>query len=320
MCLLLTLFTCRLAAPAPALSQPEELVTVTWELDAPPEGGWTVGDPIPLRLRASYAAGVDLTMPELPGQWGPFEIRDQTSRPPRLDDDGTTEAVLELTVALWAPGEYESPPLAVRYGDADGEDQELLVAPLPITVASLLAEGDLEKRDLKPQASLPRPPVWPWVVLGLLALALLFFALRWSRSYWRRRSRPEESAPVDDRFPEEIAYDELAHIAALDLPAQAEFKRHYTLVTGCLRVYIEGIYGVPALDRTTRELIAALRRAQADRQPLAGLHDLLTQADLVKFAKLRPSVDQARATLTRAREFIDRTKPDRTAADDGGAP
>jgi hypothetical protein len=186
-------------------------------------------------------------------------------------------------------------------------------------VASVLTEGDIEKRDLKPQASLPRPPAWPWVVLGLLGAALLFFVLRWLRSHWRAKSRPEDSPPVDDRFPEEIAYDKLARVAALDLPGQGEFKRHYTLVTGCLRTYIEGIYGIPASDRTTRELMAALRCAQADRQPLASLHDLLTQADLVKFAKLRPSVDQARATLTQASEFIDRTKPDRAPATEGEA-
>ena len=318
--LLLVLSACLLAGPAPVSSQPQEPVTAVWELDAPPEGGWTVGDPIPLRLRAVYPAGVEPTLPELPRQWGPFEMRGQTPWPANSNDDSTMTAVLEMTVTLWAPGEYETPPLTVRYRDAPGGDHEVGVPPLSITVASVLAEEDLQKRDLKPQASLPRPPVWPWVLLGLLAAALLFFALRWLRSYLRARTRPEDHPPLDARLPEEIGYDELARVAALDLPARGEFKRHYTLVADCLRTYIEGIYGVPALDRTTRELMTALRRAQTDGAPLASLHDLLAQADLVKFAKLRPSVDQARAAVNRASHFVDQTKPDRTAGEDAELP
>jgi hypothetical protein len=49
-----------------------------------------------------------------------------------------------------------------------------------------------------------------------------------------------------------------------------------------------------------------------DRQALGHLNHLLSEADLVKFAKLRPPVDQARALLMHARAFVDATKPVRT--------
>lgn len=302
---------------APAIVWSQEPVVAVWEIDPPPEGGWTVGDPIPLRLRATYSDDVKVTLPELPGQWGPFEVREQALLDPVLNDNGAVTAVREVKVALWAPGEYETPPLEIHYQGVGGESQVAPVPPLSIAVASVLNEDDLEKRDLKPQASLPRPPVWPWILAGVTVATLSFLAGRW---LWQRLRRPQKEAakfeiPVDDRPPEETAYEELDRIAALDLPAQDEFKRHYTLVADCVRVYLEGIYHVPAMDRTTSEVMAALRGVHIDGGSIPLLRILLEDADMVKFAKFRPALDQARQIVVRARHFVDVTKPERTPED-----
>lgn len=307
-------------------SQAQEPITASWETDAPPEGGWTVGDPIPLRLRVTYPADLDVTVPELPAQWGPFEVREQELLEPTQDADGHVTVVREVTVVLWSPGEHETPPFAVHYREADSV-VEVPVSPLTITVASVLTEegdqdGRIEKHDLKPQASLPRPPIWPWLLAAVLVAMLLFLAIQrllpWLRQ--RRTTGSEEMEPVDDRFPEEIAYEELERVVALDLPAQSEFKRHYTLVTDCVRTYLEGIYFIPAMDRTTGELIFALRKARLGGEMLPSLRALLEEADLVKFAKLAPSVERARDAVIQARRLVDITKPDRTAIDETEEP
>ena len=156
----------------------------------------------------------------------------------------------------------------------------------------------------------------------MLVAFLLFLAGRELQQRWRQRhtAGPEVIEPVDDRFPEEIAYEELERVAALDLPAQSEFKRHYTLVTDCVRTYLEGIYRIPAMDRTTGELMFALRKARLGGEMIPSLRTLLEEADLVKFAKLAPSVERARAAITQARHLIDITKPDRTPTDEAQEP
>jgi hypothetical protein len=304
-----------LLVPAAVWSQGP--VVAVWEIDPPPEGGWTVGDLIPLRLRATYSGDIKVTLPELPGQWGPFEVREQALLDPVLDDDGAVTAVREVKVALWAPGEYETPPLEIHYQGVGGEPQAVPVPSFSIAVASVLNEDDLEKRDLKPQASLPRPPVWPWILAGVAVAMVCFLAGRW---LWQRLRRPQKEAakfemPVDDRPPEEIAYEELDRITALDLPAQDEFKRHYTLVADCVRVYLEGIYCVPAMDRTTSEVMAALRGVRIDGGGISLLRTLLEDADMVKFAKFRPALDQARQIVVQARHLVDVTKPKRASED-----
>jgi hypothetical protein len=302
----------------PAVVRSQEPVVAVWEMDPPSEGGWTVGDLIPLRLRVTYANDMEVTLPELPDQWGPFEVREQALLDPVQNDGGAVTVVREVKAVLWAPGEYETPPLAIQYRYAGGEVRTVSVPPLSVTVASVLAGDDLEKRDLKPQASLPRPPVWPWLLACVAIVVLLFFAGRW---LWPRLRRSQEKAiglvvPLDDRFPEQIAYDELDRIAALDLPAQDEFKRHYTLVADCVRVYLEGIYRIPAMDRTTGEVVAKLRGSRVDGGVLPLLRTLLEDADLVKFAKFRPTLDQARHVVAQARHLVDITKPERTSEDD----
>jgi hypothetical protein len=303
---------------APGIARSQEPVVAVWEIDPPPEGGWTVGDQISLRLRATYSADMEVTLPELPDQWGPFEVREQTLLDPVQNDSGAVTAVREVKVTLWAPGEYETPPLTIHYRYAGGELRAVPVPPLSVTIASVLVEDDMEKRDLKPQASLPRPPVWPWLVAGVAIAVLLFFA---GRRLWQRMRRSpgeavELAVPVDDRFPEEIAYDELDRITTLDLPARDEFKRHYTLVADCVRVYLEGLYRIPAMDRTTGEVIMGLHGSRVDGGIVPLLRALLGEADLVKFAKFRPTLDQARQAVAQARHLVDVTKPDRPSESD----
>lgn len=285
-------------------------VRIEWVVGDAPEGGWTVGDPIPLSLRATYPASLTVILPQLPETWGAAEVSQQRLVEPIDNGDGTSTAIRELTLTLWTPGEHKAPPLEVRYRDADDQMHQVPAPPLSITLVSVLEEGETEKRDLKPQISLPRPPAWPWLVGGL-SLAALLGSVGWVLlTRLRRRARPHSAAEqfIDLRPSHEIAYSELDRIATLNLPARGEPKRHYTLIADCLRTYVQGRYDIPALDRTTAELLASFRQARVDRGHTRLFRELLAEADLVKFARFEPLVDQAQAAIARARHIVDVTK------------
>ncbi len=277
----------------------------------PPPGGWTVGDPIQLRLTATYPAGFDLALPALPQQWGPFEVIEQSALPPTDDAPDRLRASRDVVVTLWAPGDYQTPPLTVGYRNPDGELYETTIPTVSLSVVSVLDGEETELRDLKPQVSLPGPPLWPWLVGGLTLAALVGGGGWWGLRWWRQRAQAlsTPSPPPDPRPPHEIAYAELDRIAQLDLPRQGAFKAHYSLVTDCLRQYVEHRYQVPALDRTTSELLVGLRRARVKHDARSRLREVLEEADLVKFAKLRPPVDQAYQALDRARNIVQITRP-----------
>ena len=98
---------------------------------------------------------------------------------------------------------------------------------------------------------------------------------------------------VDKRLPHERALDELNAIEAMRLPQQGRFKEHYSLVSDCVRGYVERAFGVPALERTTGEIQADLAAAGFAPEVQAALVAFLQDSDLIKFTTLTPDAASA---------------------------
>jgi hypothetical protein len=278
----------------------------------------TVGDRIVYTVRAEHDKDLVVDFPQLASAWGDFEVLSQRPLQPGKGSQGRVITGKEYVITAFTVGEHTTSPLRVSYLDRQGQTQEIETDPIRITVASVLTgtEGvtsTLDIRDLKPQAELPRDWSWLlWAGLTGLVLALAILALLWFLARRRKRARAvAPTAVVDLRPPEKIAYKELERIAGLQLVEQGRFKEHYTLTADCLRRYAEGIYGIPAIDRTTEEFYAALRRARVDGQQVRLFKDLLDESDLVKFAKYLPPVEEAQETVPRAWHIVDVTKPER---------
>jgi hypothetical protein len=264
----------------------------------------TVGDPIQLTLQVDHPAGTTAILPQLPAQWGDFAVRSQAAATTAVHDDGSQTTTQIIDVRLFSPGEFQTPPFTVTISDSSGQTEEVAADPLTITITSVLVEGDTNLRDIRPQADLPVPLLWPWMAGGVLLLAALAYWL-----WWRRRTAVLLAPILDTRLPHEVALDELAHIAGLDLPAQRRFKEHYTLISDCLRGYVEKVYHVAALESTTVELRRGLKQTSLPPDLVQGLLDILNESDLVKFAKLTPDLQSATAVITQATVFVLATKP-----------
>ena len=250
-----------------------------------PDGEITVGDRIPLNLSITHPNGYRLLPLQFQDSaWGEFEI--QEVAPPQVvaNPDGTETTTQAIYATLWSPGEYTTPELPLSISDTTGEIHEISAAPLDLNVVSVLVDGDTELRDIKPQASLPLPAVWPWMVGGLLVILLIFLVGGWLlRRWWLRRKFALANAP-DLRLPHEVAFDELTLIERLNLPSQQRFKEHYTLISDVLRQYVEKSFQIPTLDRTTGEIHRSIKMAPFSQDNKRMLILLLKEADLVKFA------------------------------------
>lgn len=84
-------------------------------------------------------------------------------------------------------------------------------------------------------------------------------------------------------------------------------KRYYTALTDVLREYMCERFGFNATEMTTPEIIAHLQ-VVADKDSINELQDLLIMADLVKFAKMKPAMNENDRNLICAIEFIEKTK------------
>lgn len=277
---------------------------------------YTVGDHITLRLEVRHPANSTVDLPNLDPEWGDFEVVNQTGQDTVTNNDGTAITRKDYVVSLFAPGSYQTPPLVVTHHVPGAAQPEELGAPvIPLKIDSVLIEGDTELRDLKAQADLPVPPLWPLFVAGVVALAAVigggYLAGQWAYNRWWRKI-PAELFPqpvIDTRPPEVIALTELERIETLNLPAQQRFKDHYSLVTDCLRDYIERRYQIPALEQTTQELQNAFRFSAVPGTITGVFLDMFYSSDLVKFARYRPNTDDAYQLVPRARQIVASTTP-----------
>ena len=84
-------------------------------------------------------------------------------------------------------------------------------------------------------------------------------------------------------------------------------KEYYTQLTDTLRTYIERRFGFKALEMTTEQIIERLESLH-DAEAMSELRSLLQTADLVKFAKFIPLMNENDTNLLNAVNFINETR------------
>lgn len=266
------------------------------------QDGLTVGDSIHLTLAVTHPTGYQVILPAVAPAWGDFTVVSQSPATTTANADGTETTTAIIDARLFQPGAFTTPPLDVNVTDGHGGLQKVTAAPAAVTIGSVLQKGETELRDIKPQATLPIPPLWPWIAAGLAAVAALAGTIVW-------RMRRRRKVAVDNRSPYEVALDGLTIVEGLRLPEQGRFKEHYTLVSGTVRIYLERRYSVPVLERTTGEIRPDLARIDMSSEVTAAVIAFLQESDLVKFSKWTPDVESAYELLAQGRMIVETTKP-----------
>ena len=151
--------------------------------------------------------------------------------------------------------------------------------------------------------------VAPWI-MGTLVLAGLVFLILYALRR-KRNNQPLFSLPHKPKEPAHvIALRELDHIKEEKIWQQGKIKLYYSEVTDTLREYIENRFGINAMEQTTEEIISAFkyRKDLLDDVTFNNLKRILTNADLVKFAKFEPLPDDNNLALVDAYFFVNQTK------------
>lgn len=267
----------------------------------------TVGDPVVLTVSVTHPAGSVVLFPELEANWGDLIVRSQSAPETVSNGDGTSVTSQQIDARLFAPGDFQTLPLTITIADAAGNLSETAVTPLALTVQSILVEGDTELRDIKPQASLPLPAVWPYLAGGLAVTAVVAFVL----------FRRQQKVAVDDRLPHEKALAALAAIDKQGYVQNGRYKEQYAAISDTLRAYFETITNVPFTERTTAEIRYDLAAGPLNLGDAQRLLLLLEDADWVKFAKVTPSQHEAERLTQDARQLVLDTKPQPTTEEVG---
>lgn len=263
-----------------------------------------VGDRARLAVEVEHDAGASVAWPE-PETLGPFEVLERRIDEPRVEGErALSRAVFVLTA--FELGELEVPAVEIEVLGADGETRTVAAGPRALTVASVGLDEGGGIRAIKGPLDLPLDvaALLPW----LAGVALLAGIAYW---WWRRRGRAPRDVPAPaapPRPPHELAYEAFRALEAERLPDRGEVKTFHVRASDVVRVYVEGRFGVDALEMTTGEVLDGLRGQEVDEEVLGDFRRLLERCDLVKFARDRPALERCREVLPLGRSLVDRTR------------
>ncbi len=221
--------------------------------------------------------------------------------------DGMRTIGYDYTVQAFDPGTLTLPPFTIVTGAADTAFSNVLTLKvLPVEVDSTMT--------LNPMAGVAAPatkwydyiPTWVfWVFLALVVVALCvvaFVAMRKHKEEIEERRTP----PVP---PYELAISRLNDLRTSNLASSGQEKAYYTELVDILRQYLHGRFGINAMEMTSTQIVKALRANPATKMSADQMRSVLSMADFVKFAKVRPMPDDNTRAMTRALDFVEETKP-----------
>ncbi|MEX2602241.1 MAG: hypothetical protein WD355_11360 [Balneolaceae bacterium] len=200
--------------------------------------------------------------------------------------------------------DYQIPRYPIHLISQDSDTTTLYTNSVPLSFSSVLA-GEEEFRPMKPIFEFAAL-LWPWL-LALVILALIAWYL-----YNRYRKRepappqPVRKAPLPFSNPFDRLETSLQALHGNKSPlAMKQFKEFYVDLGDAIRQYFEDVYEIDALEMTSREILTALQHYPADKQVIEITRKVLSEADMVKFAKFEPTTEQARKSLEIALEFLE---------------
>ncbi len=254
----------------------------------------TVGDAFAVVLRVRVPSGATVQFPAPPDTSGPVQPLD----PVAVRDTvigSVTEYVATYRLAAWDVGTQPIPleDLLVRQA---GIERKVSLATLGVFVRSVLPADSAQRvpKAARPPFDLPVSNWWKWLAAAIAALIVALLLWWWHR--WR--NRPRLPVVVD---PLRLAGEEFARVEALGLLEAGERGRYVALMVDVVRDYLARRVGTSA-SLTSSELLGVLRRNGV--VPLDRLAPLLTEADLVKFARYQVGAERAKHFAAEARAIV----------------
>jgi len=210
------------------------------------------------------------------------------------------------TITSFDSALYYLPPMEVQVEDEVYKSNPLALKVISMPVDTLHPDQFFGTKDvMKPDF------MWSdWY--GVIACAVLWVPALFLLLYLIRRIRDNQpiirKVKVEPKLPpHQQAMQEIERIKAEKVWQHGLSKEYYTQLTDALRTYIENRFGFKALEMTTDEIIERLESVH-DVEAIRELRGLLRTADLVKFAKFIPMMNENDANLLNAVNFINETK------------
>jgi len=217
---------------------------------------------------------------------------------------------IQMNGVIWDYGVFQIPGLEVAYDDTvtrqiRTQNPVLFVLPPAGFAPQDTTEAIASIKPIITEEKTIEDYLWIAYLLGaLLLFALLFYFIK----KLGNEALEIEEAPVEVRPAHIIANEKLSSLQQDQIWKEGKIKSYQSQLTFIIREYLENRYDIHALESTTDEILKDIRQQDFDNTYESDLKQILTIADLVKFAKAKPSDDIHESFLHKAVAFVEGTK------------
>ena len=214
----------------------------------------------------------------------------------------------ELTVTCFEPGMYTLKPIGIEFMDSIYYTNPAKINVNTVEVDTTRGITDIKENYAVDYSFSEKMEDWfkrNWPYLTITAgIIAMFFLLRLIKS---KRPEKEEEAPPP--IPAHItALKSLLELKKKEAWLMDDKKEYYSELTYTVRLYLEQRFGIQAIEHTTREIINDLKYADISEEDKIYLRKILSEADMVKFAKMKPENQFGEESLEKSISFVEKTK------------
>lgn len=267
-----------------------------------------IGEQAKVKIEVSYDAGQNMRLPVfndtiITG----VEVVDIAKPDTQyLNDKKRLLVTQEYIITSFDSALYYLPPFEVWVDDKPYYSKALALNVLSVPVDTLHPDQFFgPKGIMKPAFAWEDWALVVWLSLLAIPLVLLiiYLIIRYNDNKPILRTiKVEPKLP-----PHQLAIKEIERIKAEKSWQKGDPKVYYTELTDVIRTYIKDRFGFNALEMTSSEIIDRLLQ-EKDQKLMNELKSLFQTADLVKFAKHNPLMNENDMNLVNAVDFINQTK------------
>lgn len=268
-----------------------------------------IGQQTKLRLQVSTEVGKSIVFPNYQDTLvnGVEVIGVPTIDSLLLNDDKVRQLTATYTITSFDSALYSLPPMQVFVDGKPFLSKALVLKVYTVPVDVSKPEVFAPLRDVMKPAF-----AWddwiPFIWLSLLVVVLLSLSIYLILRYRDNKPIIRMMRSIPKLPPHQQALKEINRIKKEEPWKDNREKEYYTRLTETLRFYIRERFGFNAMEMTSSEIIDKLSAEADTKEKLTELKSLFQTADLVKFAKWKPEMNDNDYNLLCAIEFVNETK------------
>ena len=276
--------------------------TISWQTDTTKI---RLGEQINLSIEVSAPRKDIVAFPEIKPSTDSIEVLGHGA----IDTSYKKERATYKTtyrITSFDEGKYRIPPIQVKAGEdvLTTDPFEIEVLTVPVDTLQQARYGIKDIRTDRYTFVEVLQKYW-WIPVALLVLALII----WEIIRLVRRERIKRMAPELLLSPYERAKFRLNRLDESGYIEKDMVKEYYVGLTDVIRLYLDEEFDMPAPESTSSEILAEIKKLHLTHEQYYQMREFLTDADLVKFAKMFPSPDDNKRYRLFIEAIIDTLRP-----------